>query len=60
MNTSNKSSITSNHSPITQKDQVILLDGRIIEIEMGKRERIADRDGNSKPMRLDILEPGNL
>lgn len=40
-------------------DRVVLLDGRIMEIQMGRQKRTVDRDGNSKPMRLDVLTPGN-
>ncbi|MBF9243529.1 site-specific integrase [Pseudomonas syringae pv. tomato] len=59
MNTFNDSSTTQKNSHNPSRDQIILLDGRIIHIEMGKKGKIADRDGNSKPMRLDVLEPGN-
>lgn len=47
-------------APIIKAGKVVLLDGRIIDIQMGQSLRITDRDGNSSPMRLDILRPGNV
>ena len=47
-------------TPIIKAGKVVLLDGRIFEIQMGQSLRITDRDGNSSPMRLDILRPGNV
>lgn len=46
--------------PSKRVDKVILLDGRIMEIKMGRLQKTVDRDGNSKPMRLDVLTPGNI
>lgn len=46
--------------PGKKTDSVILLDGRIIEISIGEQQVIVDRDGNSKPMRLDTLLSGNV
>lgn len=40
-------------------DQVILLDGRIMEIRIGHLKKTVDRDGNSRPLRLDALAPEN-
>lgn len=40
-------------------DKVVLLDGRIIELRIGSSLKLADRDGNSTPLRLDALKPGN-
>ena len=45
--------------PSNVTDTVILLDGRIMEIKMGQLKQTIDRDGNSKPLRLDILRAGN-
>lgn len=59
MNNLSNSNTIHQTSPSDLKDHVILLDGRIIQIEIGKKERVTDRDGNTKPMRLDILKPGN-
>jgi len=59
MNTISNINTIHQTSPSDQKDHVILLDGRIIQIEIGKKESVTDRDGNTKPMRLDILESGN-
>lgn len=44
----------------TKIDKVVLLDGRIIEIEIGKRLKIVDLDGNVQSLRLDILVSGNI
>lgn len=46
--------------PIIKAGKVVLLDGRILEIQMGESVRVTDRDGNSSSMRLDILRPGNV
>src|ERR1700712_599345 len=40
-------------------DEVVLLDGRIVKIKIGKVFSILDRDGNANPLRFDILHPGN-
>ncbi|AHY43488.1 hypothetical protein UIB01_13790 [Stutzerimonas decontaminans] len=42
-----------------KSDEVVLLDGRIIEIRIGELYTLTDRDGNSRPMRLDALQAGN-
>lgn len=53
---------THNHEPHSsgKTDKVVLLDGRIMEIQMGRHQKTVDRDGHSKPMRLDVLTPGNI
>ncbi len=52
------------HAPASQSikdaDKVVLLDGRIMEIRIGHLKKAVDRDGNSKPIRLDALTPGNI
>ncbi|MDH4625663.1 hypothetical protein JW322_28830, partial [Pseudomonas syringae pv. papulans] len=40
-------------------DKVILLDGRMMEIQIGAHIPSVDRDGNSRALRLDGLTPGN-
>jgi integrase len=43
----------------TKVEQVVLLDGRITEIRIGKLLKIVDRDGNLRSLNLDILLPEN-
>ncbi|HBO3299725.1 TPA: site-specific integrase [Pseudomonas aeruginosa] len=44
---------------INNSGKVALLDGRIIEIEIGKNHNLTDRDGNSTLLRLEKLQAGN-
>lgn len=50
---------TAELSPESASDEVVLLDGRIVKLKMGKVFSILDRDGNANPLRLDILQSGN-
>ncbi|KAF2410407.1 Phage integrase family protein [Pseudomonas antarctica] len=40
-------------------DKVVLLDGRIIELSIGRLLKVVDRDGNLRSLNFDILSLGN-
>lgn len=59
MTSSKTTSTAPDNQPSQKIDKAVLLDGRIIELSIGQQKILIDRDGNSRPMRLDTLQAGN-
>lgn len=51
--------ISNEISTQSKVDKILLLDGRTLDIQIGKFTHIYDRDDNSSPLYFDILKPTN-